>query len=338
MVGNEVYSDIQQSLALGGITDGVKNEELTAAYASIANGGIYNEPILYTKITDHDGNIIIDKTETQQTRRVMKETTSFLLTSAMQDVVTSGTGASVNFGNMSIAGKTGTTSDYVDVWFAGYTPYYTAAVWAGYDNTLVSTKLRTDQEKRLARNLWRNVMSQIHEELPNQAFPTPSGIVTAQVCSKSGKLPVPGLCDGCIKNEYFAEGTVPTTSCNVHYAGAVCAYSYLTSPVPASPECPFKVSGVLTLNPDTLAPPVGEGMEEGTEGETTLSPDTTEDPAALAAVQTPTVTCQHNAMFFATPGYESLLQLQQAEMAAAGIGGYGTPEEQPAEGAITPQE
>ena len=135
VVGNEVYSDIQQSLALGGITDGVKNEELTAAYASIANGGIYNEPILYTKITDHDGNIIIDKTETQQTRRVMKETTSFLLTSAMQDVVTSGTGASVNFGNMSIAGKTGTTSDYVDVWFAGYTPYYTAAVWAGYDNT-----------------------------------------------------------------------------------------------------------------------------------------------------------------------------------------------------------
>lgn len=323
MVGNEVYSDIQQSLALGGITDGVKNEELTAAYASIANGGIYNEPILYTKITDHDGNIIIDKTETQQTRRVMKETTSFLLTSAMQDVVTSGTGASVNFGNMSIAGKTGTTSDYVDVWFAGYTPYYTAAVWAGYDNTLVSTKLRTDQEKRLARNLWRNVMSQIHEELPNQSFPTPPGITTATVCSKSGKLPVPGLCDGTLKTEYFAEGTVPTTSCNVHYGGALCAYSYLSNPVPASPECPFKVPGVLTLNPDTLAPPT----EEGVEGETTPSPETAEDPAALAATQTPTVTCQHNAMFFATPGYEGLLQLQQAEMAAAGIG-YGMPEEQ----------
>ncbi len=339
VVGNEVYSDIQQSLALGGITDGVKNEELTAAYASIANGGIYNEPILYTKITDHDGNIIIDKTETQQTRRVMKETTSFLLTSAMQDVVTSGTGASVNFGNMSIAGKTGTTSDYVDVWFSGYTPYYTASVWAGYDNTLVSTKLRTDQEKRLARNLWRTVMSQIHEELPNQSFPTPSGIVTAQVCSQSGKLPVPGLCDATIKSEYFAEGTVPTTSCNVHYAGAVCAYSYLTGPVPASPECPFKVSGVLTLNPDTLTPPAEEGTEEG--DTTAQQPQgTEEDPAGLTAPQTPTVTCQHNAMFFATPGYEGLLQLQQAEMAAAGIG-YGMPEEQPeqpAEGAVTPQE
>ena len=107
---------------------------------------MYNEPILYTKITDHDGNIIIDKTATQQTRRVMKESTSFLLTNAMQDVVTSGTGGSVNFGNMSIAGKTGTTSDYVDVWFTGYTPYYTASVWAGYDNTLSSTKLSGSDE------------------------------------------------------------------------------------------------------------------------------------------------------------------------------------------------
>ena len=324
VVGDEVYSDIQQSLALGGVTVGVYNQELTGAYAAIANGGVYNEPILYTKITDHDGNIIIDKTATQQTRRVMKESTSFLLTNAMQDVVTSGTGGSVNFGNMSIAGKTGTTSDYVDVWFTGYTPYYTASVWAGYDNTLSSTKLSGSDEKNLAKKLWRVVMSEIHAELPNESFPTPSGIVTAVVCSQSGKLPVPGLCDGSTRTEYFAEGTVPATSCNVHYAGAICAYSYLTSPTPASPECPFKIPGVLTLNPDTLAPPTEDGTEDGA----TQPQDTLEDPAALAAAQTPTVTCQHNAMFFATPGYEGLLQLQQLEMAAAGIG-YGMPEEQP---------
>ncbi len=330
VVGNEVYSDIQQSTALGGVTVGVYNQELTGAYASIANGGVYNEPILYTKITDHDGNIIIDKTETQQTRRVMKETTSFLLTNAMQDVVTSGTGTSVNFGNMSIAGKTGTTSDYVDVWFTGYTPYYTASVWAGYDNTLTSTKLSGSEEKNLAKKLWRLVMSEIHEELPNESFPTPQGIVTATVCSKSGKLPIPGLCDGTIRNEYFAEGTVPTTSCNVHYAGAVCAYSYLTGPLPASPECPFKVSGVLTLNPDTLAPPTEEG-----DGTAVEQPGTAEDPGAALELPTPSVTCQHNAMFFATPGYESLLELQKLEMAAGGIT-YGVPE-QPAEGgAVTP--
>ena len=176
-------------------------------------------------------------------------------------------------------------------------------------------------------------MSEIHAELPNESFPTPSGIVTATVCSQSGKLPVPGLCDGSKKNEYFAEGTVPTTSCNVHYAGAVCSYSALTGALPASPECPFKVSGVLTLNPDTLTPPA-----EGTTTEGTPSPDTAEDPASLAAQQTPTVTCPHNAMFFATPGYEIVLEQQRLEMAMAGIVLPQDPAADPAADPAVPQE
>ncbi len=121
----QIFSDIQQSLALGGVTDGVTNEELNAAYAAIANGGTYIKPKLYTKVVDHDGNVILDNTQADS-RQVIKDTTAWLLTDAMVDVVTQGTGASVNFGNMAIAGKTGTTSDYNDVWFAGYTPYYTA--------------------------------------------------------------------------------------------------------------------------------------------------------------------------------------------------------------------
>lgn len=341
LVGTEIYSDINQPLALGGITDGVTNEELTGAYASIANGGVYNEPILYTKITDHDGNVIIDKTATQQTRRVMKETTSFLLTSAMQDVVTGGTGASVNFGNMTIAGKTGTTTAYVDVWFAGYTPYYTASVWTGYDNTYTTTYLPKGNERNLSKSLWRVVMSQIHEGLPNQSFPTPTGLVTCTVCSQSGKLPVPGLCDGTLRTEYFAEGTEPAVSCNVHYAGAVCAHSILTGALPASPECPFKTSGVLTLNPDTLTPVADDSSMQDDVTDESGGPaeqGTEEDPAALQP-QAPLVSCQHNAMFFATPGHEALLQQQQLEMTAAGIG-YGMPSEQPTANeadAITPQ-
>lgn len=129
----QIFSDIQQSLALGGITHGVTNMELNASYATIANGGTYIKPKLYTKIVDHDGNILIDNTA-GESRQVIKESTAFLLTDAMVDVVTSGTGTSVNFGGMSIAGKTGTTSDYNDVWFAGYTPYYTCTTWTGYDN------------------------------------------------------------------------------------------------------------------------------------------------------------------------------------------------------------
>ncbi|MCI9255836.1 MAG: glycosyl transferase, partial [Lachnospiraceae bacterium] len=203
-INGKIYSDIQQALALGGITNGVTNEELNAAYACIANNGTYIKPKLYTRVVDHDGNIILDNTM-PQSRQVIKETTAFLLTDAMVDVVTSGTGGSVNFGGMAIAGKTGTTSDYNDVWFSGYTPYYTATTWAGFDNNV---KLSGD-EKNLAKKLWRAVMSQIHEGLPSQSFSVPAGIVTATVCSRSGKIPIDGLCSGTARTEYFAEGTVP---------------------------------------------------------------------------------------------------------------------------------
>ena len=131
-----IVSDIGQPLALGGITDGVTNMELNAAYATIANQGTYVKPKFYTKIIDHDGNVMIDNT-TPESTQVIKASTAWLLTSAMVDVVTSGTGGSVNFGNMAIAGKTGTTSDYKDVWFSGYTPYYTATTWTGYDLSLI---------------------------------------------------------------------------------------------------------------------------------------------------------------------------------------------------------
>lgn len=239
-INGKIYSDIQQALALGGITNGVTNEELNAAYACIANGGTYIKPKLYTKVLDHDGNIILDNTS-PQSRQVIKETTAFLLTNAMVDVVTVGTGGSVNFGGMAIAGKTGTTSDYNDVWFSGYSPYYTATTWTGFDNNV---KL-TGDEKNLAKKLWRSVMSKIHEELPNEPFNIPSGIVTATVCSRSGKLPIEGLCNGTLRSEYFAEGTVPTETCDVHYAGQVCTYSNL----PACEGCPFKVEGILELTP-----------------------------------------------------------------------------------------
>ncbi len=184
-----VVSDIGQPLALGGITDGVTNMELNAAYATIANQGTYVKPKLYTKIVDHDGNVMIDNTEPESTQ-VIKASTAWLLTSAMVDVVTSGTGGSVNFGNMAIAGKTGTTSDYKDVWFSGYTPYYTATTWTGYDNNV---SMKTSAEKNLSKTMWKKVMSKIHENLEYKSFPMANGIVTASICSKSGRLPIAGV-------------------------------------------------------------------------------------------------------------------------------------------------
>lgn len=298
-INGKVYSDIQQTLALGGITKGVTNEELNAAYACIANGGTYIKPKLYTKVVDHDGNIILDNTQ-PQAKRVIKETTAFLLTDAMVDVVTSGTGGSVNFGNMAIAGKTGTTSDYNDVWFTGYTPYYTATTWAGYDNNV---KLSGD-EKNLAKKLWRAVMSRIHEDLPSQSFTVPTGIVTATVCSRSGKLPIAGLCDGTLRTEYFAEGTVPTETCDVHYAGMVCQYSNL----PACEGCPFKAEGILELTP----------IEDVSlqSGSTTTSQVVGPDGNVTTVTNEAQTTnmCPHNAEFFADPNYEAVINAQRDEM------------------------
>lgn len=298
-INNQIFTDIHQSLALGGITNGVTNEELNASYATIANHGAYIEPKLYTTVIDHDGNVILDNSQADS-RQVIKETTAFLLTDAMVDVVTKGTGGSVNFGGMAIAGKTGTTSDYNDVWFAGYTPYYTATTWAGYDNNV---KLSGD-EKNLAKKLWRAVMSQIHTDLPNESFSVPAGIVTATVCSKSGKLPIAGLCDGTLSTEYFADGTVPADSCNVHYQGGICQYSAL----PACDGCPFRTEGVLELIPVEDA-----SLQSGSS--TTMQ--VTNEDGTTSTVTVPvnqTNQCPHNAEFFATPGWEIIVEQQRNEI------------------------
>ena len=237
------HNDYGQTLALGGLTNGVKNVELTASYATIANGGVYTKPVFYTRILDHDGNVLIDNTESY-TRTVLKDSTAWLLTSAMQDVVRSGTGTRANFSGMNIAGKTGTTTDNNDVWFVGFTPYYTAGVWAGYDN---NHKLNSSAgETRYHLNIWREVMSRIHENLENKSFEMPDNITSATVCSASGKLPIPGICDGMMKTEYFAEGTQPTEYCDVHVTGEACVESGAL----ATDMCPVHEFRIITLIPE----------------------------------------------------------------------------------------
>lgn len=234
-----VDDDNNQALALGGITKGVTNLELTAAYATIANGGTYIKPRFYTKILDHDGNVLIDNTP--QTHGVLKESTAWLLTNAMEDVVTKGTGTAVNFGNMAIAGKTGTTTKNRDALFAGFTPYYTCVVWGGYDDNTPQASGTTSYPKAI----WKAVMSRIHENLEYKDFIMPGDITTATVCKKSGKLVVGGLCDAdprgsMVETEYFAEGTVPTEYCDHHVNVTICAESGML----ATEFCPNRVGGV----------------------------------------------------------------------------------------------
>ncbi len=202
------YTDIAQSTALGGITRGVYNLEMTAAYASIANGGEYTEPTFYTEILDHDGNVLIDNT-TPDTHEVIKESTAYLLTSAMEDVVNQGTGTPAKLDNMTAAGKTGTTDDSTSLWFVGYTPYYTAGVWGGYDDN----KSMEGMNASWRETLWKNIMDRVHETLENKEFDIPSTVVRKTICTRTGLLAVSG-CPSI--TEYFDKDTVPTQSCSGH--------------------------------------------------------------------------------------------------------------------------
>ena len=229
-----VYTDITQSLSLGGLTYGVTNMELTSAYASIANGGTYQKPVLYTKVVDHNGNILLSNT--QKGKRVMKESTAFLLTDAMKDVITKGTGKSAKLSSsMAVAGKSGTTSNSYDYWFSGYTPYHTASVWMGYDK---NTNFASDNTHK---KIWAKVMNEIIKTKQEQTtdFKKPADIVKAKVCKESGKLAIKGVCDhdprgSRVITEYFEKGTVPTQTCDIHVAVEVCK----TSDKLATKNCP----------------------------------------------------------------------------------------------------
>lgn len=235
----QTFTDINLSLALGGLTDGVTNLELTAAYATIANNGVYNAPYLYTKVLDHEGRVILSNEP--ESSQVIKTSTAYLLTSAMVDTVTGGTGMATGSRlkfkdyKMPVAGKTGTASNNNDLWFCGYTPYYTASVWSGFDNNFSQINQYYQQD------IWRTVMERIHAEkqLPYKEFTKPDSVVTAKVCTKSGKLAVNGVCDqaeggSTVRTEYFAKGTVPLEKCDVHIKASIC----WDSDKLAGPGCP----------------------------------------------------------------------------------------------------
>lgn len=251
-----VVSDINLPMALGGLTKGVSNLELTAAYAAIANGGIYTKPIFFTKILDRNGNVLVNiKSKKEQ---VMKASTAWLLTNAMEDVVKKGTGTNVKLTaiDMPVAGKTGSTSNYNDLWFSGYTPYYTATIWSGFDNN------RSQTDRSYPRKIWKTIMERIHIEkgLEKKDFTMPDSIVTARICTKSGKLAKDGLCnDKSVGNttrvEYFAKGTEPTEDCDVHVKAKICTESNAKAtdncPVSSIKEKVFLIKDENAITDDT---------------------------------------------------------------------------------------
>ena len=201
---------------------------------------------------------------------------------------------------MAIAGKTGTSTDYHDVWFAGFTPYYTCSVWSGYDNNVGMRTSRPGKETDLSKTLWTAIMKRVHENLPSEPFTTPQGIVRAEVCIESGLQPIPGVC-GTTRGEYFAAGTAPTDPCNIHYMGDICKYDGL----PASPECPMKRQEIMTL-PFKEDASLLQGSSAITQ---TPEPDGEQTPEG-----SDTPHCQHDAAFFENPDWPAIIAQQEWEI------------------------
>ena len=265
-------TDIVPSICLGGLTDGVTNLELTAAYETIANGGVYTEPIFYTKVTDANGKTIL--TNEQEKHTVLKASTATLLTKAMEHVfddtplytaqdeegnaiTIQPTCVNLGLDTMTCAGKSGSTTSDVDVWFEGYTPYYTCGVWGGYDDT-ISFGSGQDFHKKI----WKKVMDEVHEDLEVVEFTEYAPVTTARICSKSGLLAVDGVCDSSESNSYvydewFAEGTEPTEYCNCHVKVNICTESNKLAGE-YCPEDEISEHVYMVLDSSLLYDPAGE--------------------------------------------------------------------------------
>lgn len=226
-----VDEDEGLALALGGLTWGVTPLEMAGAYNAIANDGVYIEPTFYTKVVDSDGNIVMQTN--QETTRVMSKEAAYVVKEVLTQPVKTGTSTTCTVEGMSVGAKTGTTNKDYDRWFCGFTPYYTATVWYGYDNNATITGWSLNP----AGQIWTGVMREVHEGLEPKSFSDtkPENVVEAEVCKKSGFLAT-SYCRsyGTTYTEYFVSGTEPIQTCPYHSSAKVCTESGLL----ATENCP----------------------------------------------------------------------------------------------------
>ncbi|NLN42197.1 MAG: hypothetical protein GX160_09505, partial [Clostridiales bacterium] len=233
-------------LALG--TSAITPVELAGAYSAIANGGVYNEPISVLKVVDKDGNILIDRTQNRVQRKIFSERTSWMLIDMMKDAVKNGTGKRALIDGMTVAGKTGTNSDYKGVAFAGFTPYYTGVVWIGHDES--KPLASGSQGSKYAAPLWQAFMAKIHEGLEDRDIldkgPEELGLVQKSVCKISGKLASPNCPKGQVIIDWFNPDNIPSEICTQHGTIQICNESGKL-PGPYCPEGSITTKSVYFL-------------------------------------------------------------------------------------------
>ena len=214
---NLTYTDSQQvgNMALGGFEKGVTTEEMAAGFATFVNEGVYTKPRTFVRVEDANGNVILEN-EAQSTV-AMKNTTAALMNSLLQEASLQGTGYQAQFPGMHIAGKTGSTNSNKDRYFAGYTPYYSCAVWAGYEHNQ-----RIVASGNPCAVIFQKVMKAIHEDLPDKDFFSCAGLTSVAVCADSGML----ASENCaldvrgsrVYTALVAADNAPTSVCTMHTA------------------------------------------------------------------------------------------------------------------------
>ncbi len=241
---NPEHNDENLPMVLGGLTYGISPLEMAGAYATIANDGVYIKPTFYTKVEDSSGNVILEPK--QEKTRVMSEANAYIEKSILTGPTSGGEGTApyCKISGHDTGGKTGTTSDNVDRWFCGFTSYYTAATWYGYDNDRKQEPLQGQANaSNKAARIWAQIMKGIHKDLESSKFEKPSNVVTATICLDSGKVAT----EACSRTytEYFVKGTVPS-ECEGHQKVTICTE---TGKI-ATENCPNTEEKIYTKKPE----------------------------------------------------------------------------------------
>ena len=230
-------------LALG--SSGITPVQMAVAFGTIANKGVYQEPISFTHILDSDGNVYVDMRQRQDRHQVFKPSTAYLVTDMLKEAVQSGTGTKAKISSQVVGGKTGTNSDSKGVFFAGMTGWYSGSVWIGHDNYKALSSKATGGNA--AAPLWQSFMEKVHKakNLDSREIidgrPSDYGLVRVTTCGVSGQLAT----DACYNDvngyktitDYWHEDSVPTAYCSMHKQVSVCTDSGLL----ATEYCPSDV-------------------------------------------------------------------------------------------------
>lgn len=267
LVPGESNDENNQASSLGGLTKGISVMEITAAYAAFPTGGTYTKPYTFTKVLDSNGKVLLENKI--ESHSAMSANTAAIMNQMLQYVVTAGTGTPANFGTTAIAGKTGTTNADRDRWFVGYTSYYTAGVWYGYD----SPKTIKYGGVNPAVKAWKTVMSKVHSGLPYKELPTASNLISAEYCTESGMAPT----EACraaqtVASARYIGGAQPSQPCTTHV---------VETPPVTTPETPT-TPGVTPNTPDAgTQPPTDQEILPDSPPDSTT---TATDPAGATTV------------------------------------------------------